>query len=256
MVLDDHVVLGHGARENGHRPSHDAMMRSAAVSRGARTVGVVITGLLDDGAVGMRTIDRYGGACLVQSPEDAAFPDMPASALRAVPTAGRVPLSDLAGEVARVLKEDPCPSPTVSDEQRALDDAEIASALGRDLRLPNGDLIGDPSAFACPSCHGVLNTVPDEGLRYRCRTGHSWTAESLLAEQDVGIESALWAALRALEERADLADRMLRRAREQGRDWSVEHYAHSRDEARRAAESLRPLLASSLSPPEPLEPSA
>ena len=87
LVRDGRVVLGLGPRENGHRPSHDAMLRSVALEAGPRAIGVVMTGLLDDGAGGLEAVARYGGRCFVQDPEDAEFPSMPLAALGAVPDA-------------------------------------------------------------------------------------------------------------------------------------------------------------------------
>ena len=243
----EQVLLGGGARENGHRPAHDAMMRSAALLRGPRTVGIVLTGLLDDGAAGMRAISRYGGCCLVQDPSEAAFPDMPRAALRAVPEATPLPLDRLAEEVVAVVERPPSDPPAVSQQQRERDLAELASALGEDPHLPDGSIPGEPSSLACPSCHGVLHFVPDSVLRYRCRTGHAWTAESLIVEQDGAVEEAIWAALRALEERADLAERLATRASVAGRNWSTAHYAERRDEARRASATLRALLGQTMS---------
>ena len=183
LVVADKVVLGHGAGENGQRPSHDAMMRSAALLRGERTVGVVLTGLLDDGSAGLRAVRRYGGACLVQEPADCQFPDMPRNALRAVPDARSLPLASLAKEVLRVMQDDPG-RVAVPDEQRAIDQAELASALGRPTMLSDGQPPGEPSRYTCPDCHGVLNQISEGNLlRYRCRTGHAWSQESLLVEQ-------------------------------------------------------------------------
>jgi two-component system chemotaxis response regulator CheB len=254
LVVEDKVVLGHGARENSQRPSHDAMMRSAALLRGERAVGVVMTGLLDDGSAGLSAINRYGGACLVQDPDDCAFPAMPRNALRAVPHALAAPLSTLAEEVVRMTTDDPRPV-EVSASQRAMDHAELASALGAPTVLPDGTHPGHPSPFACPDCHGVLNQVPEADLlRYRCRTGHAWTAESLVAQQDASVEEAIWTALRALEERADMSHRLAERSIAGDRPWSTAYYTQRGDEAERSASTLRDLLARTsvvAHPPEP-----
>lgn len=242
VVVDGHVAMGHGARENGARPSHDVMLRSAAVARGPRTVGVVLTGLLDDGAAGLATVARYGGACLVQHPDDAEFPSMPSAALRAVPWARRPRLDELAEEVVRAVTEPVPPGDDVPEDQRQRDLAEVRSALGGPPEL-EGEPVGTPSPYACPDCHGVLNTVPDERvLRYRCRTGHAWTAESLVAQQDEDVEAALWTALRVLEERAEMSRRLAQSAGQGQRDWSREHFARRAQEAERSAELIRSVL--------------
>jgi two-component system chemotaxis response regulator CheB len=243
LVVDDRIVLGSGPRENGSRPSHDAMLRSAALARRSRVVGAVLTGLLDDGAAGLHVVERYGGLCLVQDPAEAEFPSMPTAALRAVPTARSLGLRALAQEVVRAVHEVPPAEPMVPEEQWQRDLAELQSALGRSPVLPDGSRTGEPSPYACPDCHGVLNTVPDPGvLRFRCRTGHAWSAESLVAQQDDDVEEALWTALRVLEERAEMSRRLAEMAITNGREWSEEHFLARASEADRSAELLRAVL--------------
>ena len=106
-VVDDRVVLGPGAKENGYRPSVDVLLRSAAVARGRRVVGVVLTGMLDDGTAGLAAVARYGGVALVQDPAEADFPSMPSSALRGTPTARALPLDALVDEVVRIVSSGP-----------------------------------------------------------------------------------------------------------------------------------------------------
>ena len=61
--------------------------------------------------------------------------------------------------------------------------------------------IGTPSAIACPECHGVLRQFTEETrVRYRCHTGHAYSADSLLAEISEGIESSMWNTIRSLQE--------------------------------------------------------
>jgi two-component system chemotaxis response regulator CheB len=244
VVVGDELVLGRGARENGHRPSHDVTLRSAAIARGHRTIGVVLTGLLDDGAAGLAVVRRYGGHCLVQDPVDAEFDSMPKAALRAVPDAVPLPLPELVREVARAVSEESLPlPPVVSAEQRALDEAELASALALPTTMADGEPPGEPSPYSCPDCNGVLNWVPDDEVaRFRCRTGHAWTADSLAAQQDLGAEAALWTALRMVEERAELSRRLGAEAADRGRRLSADHFRERAEEAEATAEALRQLL--------------
>lgn len=206
VVVGDVVRLGPGPRENGHRPSLDVLLRSAAVSRGPRAVGVVLTGMLDDGAAGLHRIDAYGGAALVQDPGDAEFPSMPRAALAAVPHARRAALADLAQEAVTAMSVDRS-DVQPAEHERLRDEAELRSALGRDPALPGGEVVGDPSPYSCPDCGGVLDGVHQEGsvLRFRCRVGHAYSVESLLEAQDDTVEHALSTALRALEERGEVA---------------------------------------------------
>jgi two-component system, chemotaxis family, protein-glutamate methylesterase/glutaminase len=82
LVDGDCLRLGDGPRENHARPAIDPLFRSAAVCCGHRTIGVVLTGTLGDGASGLRALKDCGGLTVVQDPGDAAFPEMPATALR------------------------------------------------------------------------------------------------------------------------------------------------------------------------------
>lgn len=244
LVLDDEVVLGRGGRENGYRPSHDAMLRSVALARRERAVGVVLTGLLDDGSAGLHVVSRYGGACLVQDPADAEFPSMPEHALAAVPDARPVRLADLAQEVTRTVTE-PTPHATrdIEEDLHRLDLAELGSALGRSPGSGEESPLGPPSPYACPDCSGVLNHVPDTNtVRFRCRTGHAWTAESLLHQQAQDVEGALFTALRILEERIEITRRLASESGEHARAWSQEHYRQRADEAERHAEVIRNVL--------------
>ena len=81
LVKKGSIILGRGPQENRWRPSIDVLFRSAAAAYSTRAIGVVLTGLLDDGTTGMLTIKRSGGTCIVQDPNEAEYPDMPLSVL-------------------------------------------------------------------------------------------------------------------------------------------------------------------------------
>lgn len=243
VITGERISLGHGARENGNRPSVDVLLRSAAVARGSRTVGVVMTGMLDDGTAGLAAIVRHGGAALVQDPSEAEFPSMPRNALEGTPGATALPLDALVDEVVRIVSSDEIGTPEVSPEQQARDEAEVRSALGQDPVLTGGVHLGPPSRYSCPDCGGVLNELGSDGaLRFRCRVGHAYSAEALLQHQAGTVEDALWTALRALEEREEISTRLSRDAGEAGRDWSRLHFRRRAEEARRSADVLRTVL--------------
>lgn len=247
VVLEDRLALGAGARENGNRPSVDVLLRSAAVARGTRTVGVVLTGMLDDGTAGLAAVARYGGAAFVQDPDDADFPSMPRNALAGTPTARALPLDALAEEVVRAVSSPGTGDATdrgVPAAQRQRDEAEIRSALGNDPLLPDGRQLGAASHYSCPECGGVLNELGTDGtLRFRCRVGHAYTAETLLRHQAGTVEDALWTAMRALEEREAVSTRLAEEAGAAGRDWSRQHFRRRADDSRRSADVLRGVLA-------------
>ena len=245
VVVDGRLVVARGARENGYRPSVDVLLRSAALAHGPKVVGVVLTGMLDDGTAGLAAVARYGGTALVQDPDEAEFSSMPRNALSGTPGAVALGLRALAEEVVRIVTSDDSGAPAapeVDPERRQRDEAEVRSALGVDPSLPDGSPVGTPSPYGCPDCGGVLNLVPDDVLRFRCRVGHAHTAESLMREQSGTVEAALWTAMRALEERHDVAERLADEAAAAGRDWSRLHFRRRAEEAARSSEVLRVVL--------------
>ena len=102
---------------------------------------------------------------------------------------------------------------------------------------------GVQSVVACPDCRGVLCEIQEgDLLRFRCRTGHAYSPETLLEAENGGIERALWEARRAIEERASLRRRLIRQATERRLDSLARHFQARATEAENAAESLRRLL--------------
>ena len=203
LVHDGTVQLSRGPRENGYRPAVDPMFRSAAVRFGPRVIGVVLSGNLDDGTSGLGAIKRHGGLALVQDPRDAVFDSMPRSAIGHV----RVDRVATACELGTVI---------VDRVNELVPDGATGSVLhdARESEYSEGDVSaiespdehpGEVSAFSCPDCGGVLWRMQEgDFVRFRCRVGHGWTAEALIAEQADQVDDALRAALRALEDRASL----------------------------------------------------
>jgi len=109
--------------------------------------------------------------------------------------------------------------------------------------LESGSLAGPPSAFTCPECGGALWELRDgELLRYRCHVGHGYTEKALLAAQTDHLESAMWAALRALEEYAELRRRMAKRAAAGRYPPIARRYEQQANEAEERASLIRRLL--------------
>jgi two-component system chemotaxis response regulator CheB len=243
LVDDGHVVLASGPTENGCRPAIDPLFRSAASSHRGRVVGVVLTGNLDDGSAGLLSVVRHGGEAVVQDPADALFPGMPTSALGSVPRARVVPLDGVAALVSELVRTPAPASVPLAPELQALERGEIALSRGRSAGPHTEAHPGTPSAWSCPDCSGVLWELQDGPLlRFRCRTGHAWSVESLVEEQDSGVDTALWIALRALEERYALAVRVSERAERAGRTWSAQHFRARAEETRGHVALLRRLL--------------
>jgi two-component system chemotaxis response regulator CheB len=241
IVYDGAVTLSRGPQENGHRPAVDVLFRSAARARGPRVVGVVLSGALDDGAAGMVAVASRGGACLVQDFEEALYDSMPRAACDAVDGAEAVPVAHMPRVLARLLAEEvPDTSPPATDlmEQEAAV-ADLDPSAMHDTERP-----GTPSGFGCPECHGALFEIREGTLtRFRCRVGHAWSSESLAARQTVDLESALWMALRSLEEKVSLSRKMEASAAGRGHSLSAGRFSAEAADALHAAETLRDLIA-------------
>jgi two-component system, chemotaxis family, protein-glutamate methylesterase/glutaminase len=208
MVGKGKLLVTKGARENRSRPGIDPLFRSAAVAYRSKVIGVVLTGYLDDGTAGMIAIQRCGGACVVQAPLDAAYPDMPQNVLKQVKVDHVVPLAEMGALLVKLIarparKDKPVPKDIAIE-------ARIAERVLSDL--PSVEAVGKQVPFNCPGCGGVLWQVAKGGvLRYRCHTGHAYTSSVLLAEQTAKIEETLWIALRMFEERRNLLTTMSER---------------------------------------------
>ncbi|HSU14813.1 chemotaxis protein CheB [Longimicrobium sp.] len=242
LLLEPGVVqLSPGPRENGHRPAADPLFRTAARAYGRRVIGVVLTGNLDDGTAGLAAVARRGGVTVVQDPADAAHPGMPSSALANVRVDHAVPLAEMAALLQRLVAE-PVPAPREERVGDELDfEADIAEmepyALHADIRP------GRPSGFSCPECHGVLWEIQDgELVRFRCRVGHAFGPETLLAEQTQEVETALWTAFQALKERAAFARKMAKKMESRGNEFSRRRFMDQAAEADQRASVIREVL--------------
>jgi two-component system chemotaxis response regulator CheB len=215
LVEPGRLRVRRGPRENRARPAIDPLFRTAAVAYGARTVGVILTGDLNDGTAGLTSVKRAGGIAIVQDPADALYPSMPQSAMRAVEVDYVVPLAEMASMWCQVANQPVPAKPTALLPHEQEENAMVQDA---DRGRHRGAAIGTPSGFVCPDCGGGLYEIEAEPLwRFRCRVGHAYTAEVLRAEKAEVVEEALWVALRTLEEKLELHQRMVERAEQQGR---------------------------------------
>ena len=211
LVQRGRVCLTRGPRENRARPAVDPLFRSAARAYGPRAVGVVLSGTLDDGTAGLLAVRSRGGVGIAQDPTEALFPSMPLSCIEHGAVDLTLPVADIAATLAHLAREDVAAGdlgPVPRDLDLEVEMAETdAGTAAHDVHP------GQPSALACPDCGGVLWELQDGGpLRFRCRVGHAYSTDSLLAQQTEALEDALWAALRGLEEQAALARRLVERA--------------------------------------------
>ena len=214
LVIDGRTVrLGRGPRENMARPAIDPLFRSAGISAGPRAIGVLLSGMLNDGASGLADLKLCGGVTVVQSPLDAVEGEMPRTALLASDVDYRAPASDLADLISRLVQEEPGPErPT--PESIPL---EVAIAMGRPSDSTVIAEIADPVPLACPGCGGTLSQLRRSPLRFRCQVGHGYTAEVLAQEQEGSVDEAIRIALRVIGDRAVLMEKMALDAHRAGR---------------------------------------
>ncbi len=244
MIIEPgRIRLTQGARENRHRPAIDPLFRSAALAYGARTIGVILTGMLDDGTSGLMVVEARHGYSIVQDPASAMFPPMPENALERVPGAHVTRLEDIPALLAELVNT-PLPSDLAgSFPEGGVDEEEVRIAEIDMAEIEKEIPFGEPSPFSCPECGGVLWEIDQEGLlRYRCRVGHAYTAKHLNVEQRIRTESALWAALRALEESASLYRRMAVRARDANLKGPEDTYKERASNTEDHSKALRDLL--------------
>ena len=242
IVRRRHVDVARGPHENGVRPSIDVLFRSAAVSHGPRTVAVVLSGTRDDGVSGASLVGERGGCVFVQDPDDSLFADLPAqTVVRDHPDRVEA-LAELAPAITaavRRLSKEVAMGENGNEVKLETEYATLdAGALERN-RPP-----GDSSVFACPECGGVLWELGDEELpRFRCRVGHAYSAQTAVDAQGESVETALWTALRALQERAQLSERLAARVGAGGATHSKTRFEEFARESREQAEVIRRLLA-------------
>lgn len=225
LLLDDRrMLLRRGPRENLSRPAIDPLFRSAAAAHGARVIGLLLSGMLYDGASGLRAIKRCGGIAVVQDPADALYPDLPRHALQLSEVDYSPSAADLPKLLVALVAEPAGPSPEVPEDIRL--EVRIAAQAGVQVERP--------VALTCPGCGGALREITEgELLRYRCHVGHAYDADLLLGAHTDGVERALWSALRALEERAALLRRMARQQSinsalaSRWAEQAAEHEAHA-----------------------------
>jgi two-component system, chemotaxis family, protein-glutamate methylesterase/glutaminase len=243
LLRQDRIQLVRGPRENNHRPAIDPLFRAAARTYRNRAVGIVLSGARDDGAAGLIAIKKVGGIAIVQDPDEAIFPDMPRSALKAVTPDFCLPIKEIAKTIVTLSSQ------SLSKEQGMVMDDEMKKETDivemNERAIEDDDKPGTPSVFGCPDCGGVLwELQDDEWLRFRCRVGHAYSAEGLMANQGENLEQALWNAYRVLHEHAALARRLVERARENKMDLVLKRYETRAHDAEQQAQMIRELLMS------------
>jgi two-component system chemotaxis response regulator CheB len=239
LFLDEgNSRLSRGPKENGHRPAIDPLFRSAARHHGSRVIGVLLSGNLSDGTAGLLSIKQRGGIAIVQDPETALYSGMPRSAIQRVPVDHVVPVREIAGLLMELTAATPSRKEMVM-ESSDYDEDYLDEVALEDRKTQ----VGLPSTMSCPECHGVLWEHRDgDVLAFRCRVGHAFTEEALLAIQAEQLEAALWTALRALEEHSALSRRLAARAAHRGHSHSASTFTEHAMDAEHHASTIRSVL--------------
>ncbi len=242
-IDDGHLRVEGGPRENGHRPAIDPLFRSAAYARRELTIGVILSGALDDGTRGLRTIKAHGGVTLVQDPRTALHPGMPTSAIRVVAPERVLSPVQIAAAIAEFV---------AGGGVRRQNGRGTGEMTDREqVREQAGDQLGNETGLTCPECGGAIYEQDDgDVVSFRCRVGHRFTADAFVVEQATTVESSLWAGLRLLEERAVLMRTLAERHDRQ--EGTSERFRTKADELERHSEQLTELLREVTSSTEPV----
>lgn len=239
LLRPGHMLLRRSPYENRTRPAIDPLFRSAAIAYRSRVIGVVLSGLLDDGTAGLVAVKSCGGISVVQDPQDADWPEMPSNALHHDHVDHSVTAAAMSDLLATLVRQPPGPMTMIPwhllQENRIAMDEAVVPGEPRTL--------GQPSHVTCPQCGGVLNELPGQGgLRFRCQIGHALSMESLMAAQNDEIERALDTALRIHRERIGMFRRMQDRSEARGLSLAAAQWRERVEESERAAASLTKAL--------------
>jgi two-component system chemotaxis response regulator CheB len=242
MVQRGAILLGNGPKENRARPAIDVLFRTAAHAYGPRVIGVVLSGVLNDGTAGLMSIKAHGGKSIVQDPKEAVFDAMPRSAIALTQVdyiVKAIEIGPLLGSLVREpvgIKADAAAMPEYRDQ------ADIGEVGGPGIRnlAPYA-----PSALTCPSCGGAVWQIQEQSLTlFKCHTGHSFTAELMLEEQSEMVDAAAWTLLRSINENIDLRKKLAGWARSAGHTQEAEFHDQQAIEAEKQSLAFRALLLS------------
>ena len=240
VVEDSRLRLSQAPRENGHRPAIDPTMRTAANAYDGDTIGIVLSGSRDDGTAGLMAIKARGGTALVQDPEEALYPAMPLSAMAHVDPDAVLPVGAMAGWIlTHTATTDGAPG---GDQPMRYEEPaqDPHLAVVDSTHDPPNAAIGQGTRFTCPDCGGVLFERREGALeRFECSVGHVFSIESLSSAQAEALETALWAAVRSLEDRAALLKRLASRGRANEHLRSAANFERQAQEALERAKTIR-----------------
>jgi two-component system chemotaxis response regulator CheB len=239
LVKGNKFLMGPGPEENRFRPSIDVLFRSAAVAYSSRAIGIILSGMLDDGTSGMWAIKRSGGTCMVQDPNEAEYPDMPVSVINNMDVDNVAKLEDFGGLIKKAMALKKGRKKAVPKEVIA--ESQIAEKTA--VRIQDIETIADKSEFACPDCGGNLWEVKNDIVkRYRCHIGHAYTERDLVVKQAEAAGNTLWVALRMMEERKHLLKKLQLESAKKGHKATSLRHVVKHDEMERHIDKLKKIL--------------
>jgi two-component system chemotaxis response regulator CheB len=242
LLEHDHIRVTRGPKENRFRPAVDPLFRSAAYHFGRQVIGVVLSGALDDGTSGLWTIKERGGITIVQHPDDAIVADMPLNALKQVHVDYTLPAAEIGPVLAELSSEQIKEMKYLNTEENKKTEMEVRIALQENPEHPVFNL-GELSPFSCPECKGVMGIIKDgNNVRYRCHTGHAFTADSLLSAITDKTENTLWNVVREMQETVMLLNHIGDHYAESNQPHEAAQYFQKAKETLEHSKHIRKLL--------------
>lgn len=240
LVEKDKVIVKKGPKENRFRPSIDALFRSAAYTYGSRVVGVILSGLLDDGTSGLWTVKQQGGLCIIQHPDDAQFPGMPLSVIEYVDVDYAVPIAEMGVLLNQLTQEHAAETASLSEEELDRLKMEINIAA-QDNSFEMGVLKkGALTTLTCPECNGALVKFTEGKIvRFRCHTGHAFTDSALLAGVTKSVEESLWKTVKGLEEAVMILEQTAHQFEKEGKMSTARHFSIKAKEMQKRSQEVR-----------------
>lgn len=239
LVKNDRIILGHGPAENRFRPSIDVLFRSAAVAYGELAIGVILTGLLNDGTTGMWAIQQSGGHCIVQDPNEAEFPDMILSVLDRmevdhVANLNKIP--DILVSVTQVARKQKNTAPA-----EVIAESNLSEKMATSLQEISQ--VGQQTVYSCPDCGGGLWKIKNDRAEHlRCHIGHTYSTDDLVIKQSETIEQTLWVAVRMMEERKLLLSRLANDNKSKGLEKIAADFSERSDQLEHHITNMKEFL--------------
>ncbi len=218
LVRNGWMELSRGPRENHSRPAIDPLFRTAARTYGPQVIGIVLSGALYDGSMGLLAIKTRGGIAVVQDPREAIVDSMPRRALERAQVEHILPVAEMAPVLTDLVRQ-----PVVAHGGNSMVDTidaeeRLEAVIADDFTEQASDgRTEETTLFTCPDCGGVLwQGEAGPALRFRCHVGHAFAPEVLLSQKSEELEAALWTSLRLIKEKATLTQQLATRTRAAG----------------------------------------